>query len=220
MANHGFQLTGSHGIFQIDGTHQNMCLADAFSMQGTGGRVYYGGDIDTGYTAKFPPIITNSNSIIAMDCDNWVGIFDDSMVQPIGAGKVNTKIYVFSDKPHNWYQSNMGLSIRNDKNVEVYNSNWATMKIVDVFHLGINYIKSWNYKIPVGKKYAFAIFGGGHEVSISHYDGKTSYYFWRRVGNLFEINFMTYSEFLSAARNMYKFIKSPMSIIVVDVTDI
>ncbi|XWY12549.1 hypothetical protein ACK3F5_23465, partial (plasmid) [Photorhabdus asymbiotica UENP] len=60
MVNHGFQLTGDHGIFQIDGTHQNICLADVFSVQGTGGVVYDSADVDSGRITKLPLIFVNT----------------------------------------------------------------------------------------------------------------------------------------------------------------
>ncbi|WP_434523868.1 hypothetical protein [Photorhabdus asymbiotica] len=218
MVNHGFQLTGDHGIFQIDGTHQNICLADVFSVQGTGGVVYDSADVDSGRITKLPLIFVNTSTIIAIDCDNWAQISADSMIQPIHAEKVNAKIYAFSDKPNNWYKSNMGLSIRNDQNIEVYNSNWAIMKIVDVFN--ISYVESWSYKIPAGKKYAFVVLSGNVEVSIRNHDGEVYNHFYRRVGNLFEINFMAYSKFISYASRMHHVIKTPISIIVIDVADL
>ncbi|KLU17161.1 MULTISPECIES: hypothetical protein [Xenorhabdus] len=185
---HGFELRRSHGILQVDGRYQNMNLTIKESVVAQGGYVenstYRRIGVNTSFSKPVPPTTT----ITAVDSDNWINSAG-GIKQAAGAGKANVTLYGFGTNKQNWFNSQYGLSVRNEQGQEVYNSNWAVMKVVDVFNLG--FVRNWSYKIPAGKKYALMMGGGREEYQMGYYSNN-AYGCWhefRRIGDRFEIRY-------------------------------
>ncbi|MDE9454577.1 hypothetical protein [Xenorhabdus bovienii] len=218
MSQHGFELRGSHGVLQIDGRYQNMNLTFKESLVAPGGYLYNDGYIKKGSTTSFSNLIPPTTTILAVDSDNWVKVFDDRIQQATGAEKANVTLYGFGTNKQNWFNSQYGLSVRNEVGQEVYNSNWAIMKVVDVFNLG--FVKNWIYNIPAGKKYAIMMGGGRVEYGAEQFDAWGCWHEVRRNGDQFEIRYNEEAMwwFRDADESSYIAQDLPLSILILDVT--
>lgn len=217
MSEHGLQIRGSHGVLQIDSTYVNLSLESKQTIIAPGGYRENNSYMQSGKITKLPAAIGKSPLIAAIPSD-WVLINDGEIYQSAGAPKSTIEIFVFSDKKTNWFKSAWGLSVKNKNGVEVYNSNMAVMKIVDVITLG--FVQYWTYPIPAGKKYAFIVNGGREEYRLLSRDNMTGYNHEFMVkDSKLQINF---SDVISwyADEGEYSYISSDfnLTIIVVDVT--
>ncbi|WP_434523865.1 hypothetical protein [Photorhabdus asymbiotica] len=217
MAEHGFQLRGEHGFLQIDGRYQNMDLTVKKTFGAPGGYSTKDSYSERGRLTKWNEILSPSTSIIAIDSNDWVVSIDEGVYQAAGANRANVTIYGFGTDKKHWFKSTHGLSVLNDKGQEVYNSNWAALRVVDVFNLG--HIKKWAYQIPPGKQYAMVMSGGRLEYVMAQNRAIEFVYFMRKIGNRFEVEYReSMWWFRDEDENSYVAQDFPLSILILDVT--
>lgn len=162
----------------------------------------------------FPPTTT----IVALDSDNWVRAEDSSVYQAAGSRKANVTFFGFGTNRLNWFGSGYGLSICNEIGLEVYNSNWAVMKVIGFFNLG--FVKYWSYKIPSGKRYAVVVNGGRVEYNMSSYDAVGMWHEYRCNGDTIEIRYNEDAMWWFRDDDEYSFVAQniDLSVIIIDVT--
>lgn len=218
MAEYGFQLRGSHGNLQIDGRYQNMNITIKENLVCPGGysenNSYMQKGAITSIKQPFPPTTT----IVALDSDNWVRAEGRSVYQAAGAGKANVTFFGFGTNKLNWFGSGYGLSVCNETGLEVYNSNWAVMKVIGFFNLG--FVKYWSFKIPHGKRYAVVVNGGRVEYNMSSYDAVGMWHEYRRNGDTIEIRYNENAMWWFRDDDEISFVAQniDLSVIVIDVT--
>ncbi|OCQ54098.1 hypothetical protein Ppb6_00648 [Photorhabdus australis subsp. thailandensis] len=217
MAEHGFQLRGKHGFLQIDGKYQNMDLTDKKTFVAPGGYSYKNSSTERGSMTRGNGAFSPSTNIIAVDSNDWVAPIGDSVYQAPGAGRANVTTYGFGTDKKHWFKSTHGLSVLNDKGQEVYNSNWAALRVVDVFNL--SHVKKWAYEIPPSKQYAMVMGGGRVEYIASQMRAYGYCYFMRKIGNRFEVEYReSLWWFRDEDEGSYVAQDFPLSILILDVT--
>ncbi|MCU6236751.1 hypothetical protein KWH75_06670 [Morganella morganii] len=218
MAQHGFQLRGSHGILQVDGRYQNMNVTMKESIVAPGGYSVNNSYMRKGCVTTLKMPLPPTTTIMAVDSDNWVRMDDGNIEQEAGAGTANITVYGFGTDQRKWFDSKFGLSVRNEIGQEVYNSNWAVMKVVNFFNLG--FIKNWRFKIPPGKKYAAVVNGGRVAYEMGGYDGTGMWHEFRRNGDTIEIRYNEDAMWWFRDDDEFSFVAQDidLSVIIIDVT--
>lgn len=217
MADSGLQIRGNHGVLQIDSTYVNLSLQIKQTISIPGGYLINNSYSTSGKSTSLPKTFDKLPLVAAIPTD-WVRIYDGSIYQSAGAPKASVECFVFTENKTNWFQSAWGLSVKNKNGIEVYNSNMAVMKIVDVINLG--FTTFWTYQIPTDKKYAFIVNGGREEYKLLSRDRMEGYWheFVVKDGKL-QIGFHSVMGWY-ADEGEYSYIASDfnITIIVVDVT--
>ncbi|GAA0353219.1 hypothetical protein L9H26_19230 [Morganella psychrotolerans] len=221
----GAFIKGESGVFQVDGENQAINLKNVQRIKLKGGDLKAGTSGKQGYYTEFPTKAHKDTSLIAVDSPTWVRVGGLSsykenrngrLSQPLWVDAGDCICYEFGGGGFDWHKSKYGMSIRNKDGIEVFNTNWEMMKILDQFFLSP--VENFNYQIPPGKKVA-AFMGGGLQGQWG--DGAfSSYscYFMRRNGQTIEFRYKD-ATIQSGPWEGNELLYYPLFIIIIDVTD-
>ncbi|EMH5494396.1 hypothetical protein AAH235_003948 [Providencia stuartii] len=158
----GFQVKNSSNTFQIDDRYSNLFLKHKGVINLPGGSAGNPNSFESSPSISFPSINGFDSPLMCFIPNQYCCIdFEESSIkQAYRQQKGICEYYCFTKEKIKHFDATHGLQVRNPYTLEeVFNSNWAILKVVDVLNLKPD-TTGYVYELPANKKCAISIGGG------------------------------------------------------------